>query len=286
MGQRNYLLDFCFSGISCQLAAVTPEYEVEKQGTYHIHRHYTFELHAVFQGSVCFRIGNQRYDITANQAILIAPGAYHSIQFISDDLDKMCLMFELPRPEHIRGEQQAQLSAVFYAQEAAIISTTDFQDSLHSICAVVQRYPNTFWDTERLKAAMILLILNMLDKLNTPISIHRSAPQPPSQATFVIDEFFNLHYNLNNGNQILARQLHMSTRQLDRVLQKYYNMSYREKLLDIRLTNAMDFLLNTDKSIAEISELIGYSTPANFSAFIKKATGKSPSEIRNSHAQD
>lgn len=285
MGQRNYLLDFSLGGIPCQLSAVTPEYKAEKAAAYHIHRHSSFELHVVFRGSLGIRIDGRLYSICAGQGLLIAPDIYHTNQFFSDDLHKMCLTFELPRPEQLREAQHVQLSAAFYGQTCAVISTEDLLQSLRELCALVQRYPNTGWDSERLKATMVLLILSIFEKLDTPLSVHHAAPPPSGASAFIIDEFFNLHYHLNSGNELLARQLHMSTRQLDRVLQKHYNMNYREKLLDIRLTNALDFLLTTDKSIAEISELVGYSTPANFSAFIKKATGRTPSEIRKSRTQ-
>ena len=43
---------------------------------------------------------------------------------------------------------------------------------------------------------------------------------------------------------------------------------------------SMDLLLTTEKSVAEISEMVGYSSPANFSTFIKNVTGKTPSAIR------
>ena len=74
--------------------------------------------------------------------------------------------------------------------------------------------------------------------------------------------------------------LHVSPRQLHRIIKKSYGKSYREKLSEIRVEIATSFLSGSDKSIAEISELLGYSTPANFSTFIKNATGKTPSEIR------
>lgn len=57
-------------------------------------------------------------------------------------------------------------------------------------------------------------------------------------------------------------------------------MSYREKLTEIRIEVSMDLLLTTEKSVAEISEMVGYSNPANFSTFIKNVTGKTPSAIR------
>ena len=72
----------------------------------------------------------------------------------------------------------------------------------------------------------------------------------------------------------------ISPRQLDRILRKSYGMSYREKLTEIRIEVSMDLLLTTEKSVAEISEMVGYSSPANFSTFIKNVTGKTPSAIR------
>ena len=280
MSQRSYLLDFSLSGIPCQVLAIAPAYESLQRIPYHTHRHSSFELHAIFRGAMGIRVGGEQYEICAGQGILIAPDTYHTICYHTGDPNKMCLNFALPRPETLRGQEQVQLATAFYAQEAAVLPTGDLQESLQVLCRLANRFPNPFWDEERLKAATILLILSLYDKLGTPITVHHTARQPLPQSAFIIDEFFNLHFNLSNGNELLARQLHMSTRQLDRVLRKYYNMGYREKLQDIRLANAMDYLLTTDKSIAEIAELIGYSTPANFSAFIKRATGRSPTEIR------
>jgi len=57
-------------------------------------------------------------------------------------------------------------------------------------------------------------------------------------------------------------------------------MNYRDKLKEIRLEIALNFLSHSDKSIAQIAQLLGYGSSANFSAFIKKATGKTPSQLR------
>ncbi|MCI8525930.1 MAG: AraC family transcriptional regulator [Oscillospiraceae bacterium] len=280
MEQRNYLLDFALSGVPCQIYAVTPGYVEEDGAAYHVHRHSSFELHAVLGGSAVIRVGGEDYEISANQGVIVAPGVYHSVRAPSAGLEKMCVSFSLPRPETIRQKEAASLSAAFYAQEGAVLSTRQLEGTLRSIAALVKEEPSTFWDAERLKAQTILMILGIYDELADPITIHGPARQTASTASFIIDEFFNLHYDWNNGNEYLAQQLHISTRQLDRILQKRYHMSYREKLLDIRLTNALDYLLSSDRSITEISEMVGYSSPANFSAFIKRATGKSPSEIR------
>lgn len=285
MEQRNYLLNFALSGVPCQIYAITPGYVVESERTYHVHRHSSFELHAVLRGSAVIRVGGENYEVGANQGVMIAPGAYHSVRAPSAGLEKMCISFNLPRPETIHVQEAASLSAAFYARDGAIVSTAQLEGTLRSIAALVRRNPSGFWDAERLKAQIVLMILGLYDELTGPRPLRVPARQPAGTAAFIIDEFFNLHYDWNNGNEYLAQQLHISTRQLDRILQKRYHMSYREKLLDIRLTNALDYLLSSDCSITEIAEMVGYSSPANFSAFIKRATGKSPTEIRREGKQ-
>ncbi len=51
-------------------------------------------------------------------------------------------------------------------------------------------------------------------------------------------------------------------------------------MIDRKLQHAYELILNTDKSISEISALAGYSYPQHFSKAFKKHFGKSPSKLR------
>jgi AraC-like DNA-binding protein len=42
----------------------------------------------------------------------------------------------------------------------------------------------------------------------------------------------------------------------------------------------MDMLSNTTMPIYRIGEILGYSNTSNFSIFVKRHTGKTPSQIR------
>ena len=85
----------------------------------------------------------------------------------------------------------------------------------------------------------------------------------------------------NDAMARMADALHISTRQLHRTITKHYGINYRQKLSEIRLKIATDMLCNTDMPIHRISEVLGYSNSANFSAFIKRCTNKTPSQLRN-----
>ena len=77
----------------------------------------------------------------------------------------------------------------------------------------------------------------------------------------------------------VARQLHTSSRTLRRRLQAA-GISYQKILDDIRKEKALHYLMTGDQSIEEISVLLDYKDPSNFSRAFKKWTGRTPGSYR------
>ena len=77
----------------------------------------------------------------------------------------------------------------------------------------------------------------------------------------------------------MAEQLHMSPRTLHRRLIAA-GSSYQEILDDVRRRLAIEFLRNTDLTIEEVSERVGFSDASNFRKAFKKWTGTVPAEYR------
>jgi len=134
---------------------------------------------------------------------------------------------------------------------------------------------------EKVRVLVTTLLINIFDRLfpdnNTKMTM-KSSELPPTEET--LNNFFAFSFMSNSSHSDLANKLHVSPRQLHRIMKKTYNINYRQKLKEVRLETAINFLRNTDKSIAEISNILGYSSSANFSTFIKTSTGKTPSQIR------
>ena len=97
----------------------------------------------------------------------------------------------------------------------------------------------------------------------------------------MIDSFLGVNFMHNNAMPKMADQLHISTRQLHRTIKKHYGTNYRQLLSETRLKIAVNMLCNTAMPIHRIAETLGYSSSANFSAFIKRCTNKTPSQLRN-----
>jgi len=77
----------------------------------------------------------------------------------------------------------------------------------------------------------------------------------------------------------VAEKLKVSTRTLRRRLADE-GSSYQQILDEVRYKLAQDYLGNSTLPVEEISVLLGYSTPGNFSAAFKRWHGDSPREFR------
>lgn len=284
--QQIYNLSFSIGKLPCSLTAICPHF-VKSVSSFH--RHPVFELHYVSRGVCSVKTSHGLTEATVGQAILIAPGIYHCVNQEEPGIDKMAVSFEI----HQTGEAQLGEDSrlLLSTMNAASISVLDVAHSsgtiplmqvLEQIRSLAEHYEDELVQREQMRALAALMLLGLFQRLTNqrPKSAFEITDST-LQRNFMIDEFFNLHFDLNDGNEQLAKLLCVSTRQLDRILRKSYGLSYREKLAEIRTEISIGLLLTTDKSIADISEIVGYSSPANFSTFIKNVTGKTPSAIRH-----
>ena len=78
----------------------------------------------------------------------------------------------------------------------------------------------------------------------------------------------------------IAECLNLSLRSLQRKLEdKGYN--YKNLLEETRRELAEQYIRNSNLSISEITYMLGFSEPSNFSRAFKRWTGKSPQSYRH-----
>lgn len=77
----------------------------------------------------------------------------------------------------------------------------------------------------------------------------------------------------------MARSLHLSTRSLQRRLSAEQT-SFRQLLDDTRRELALQFLGNSRLTISEVTYLLGFSDPSNFTRAFRRWHGTSPSDYR------
>lgn len=78
----------------------------------------------------------------------------------------------------------------------------------------------------------------------------------------------------------LAKSTYYSTDHFIRVFQKEYGVHPKQYLQKLRLAESVKLLTGSELPIGEIAKRVGFGSSGEFSAFMKKFTGKSPTEVR------
>lgn len=81
-------------------------------------------------------------------------------------------------------------------------------------------------------------------------------------------------------NAFLCRELGVSRTMMYNRLKAISDMGPKEYISKIRIEKAISLMEHTDKSIADIASMTGFSTPSYFSTAFKQFTGKTPSQYR------
>jgi two-component system, response regulator YesN len=81
--------------------------------------------------------------------------------------------------------------------------------------------------------------------------------------------------------ELISDQLGMNPSYLSTFFKEKTGVNFSDYLTHIRMKNAVLFLQNSQYKTYEISELVGYSTPKNFTRKFSSYFGKSPREYRN-----
>jgi YesN/AraC family two-component response regulator len=95
-------------------------------------------------------------------------------------------------------------------------------------------------------------------------------------------DYIHKNYNTKITLTQLARTERFSISKYRVLFQKYMEVPPVEYLISIRINRACELLTQTDLTIREISESVGYPDQLYFSRIFKKRQGMNPNEYRKS----
>ena len=258
-------------GESIQLPLELNQYQRKHLWSTKRHSHATYEVHILLGGSCVFDIESASEKLHAGQALLIAPGQYHQTLQPEGEFSRFTALFS---PSAVLGRRLRQYAAgkPFAVGE----SVTALCNEIFFECAAGNGYKS-----DRLQALLTLLCIDLLRSLDLT-EANRGVQQSKTDLHRIgyIDEFFEANFALNEGEELLARNMHLSKRQLSRVLQKYYGMGYRQKLICARMDHAAWLLRSSDTPVFRIAETVGYSSESAFFQVFRRHFQMTPQQYR------
>jgi len=276
----------------CDLTVIVHTISVRKatagsQQTYYQHKHPGYELHCITAGACHVMVSGETYTLTPGAILLLPPGMYHNSTDTENETVRISICFSLELPDFAKpGSKANTFARVFHHKTPVLmqLQSTDAWLFLQKMEMLLTGDKDDAYRNDKLFALFSAFLLELPEQLgngqvNSPSTTLDDFSQDDA---YMIDSFLGVSLMRNNAMPQMADKLHISTRQLHRTIKKHYGTNYRNMLSETRLKIASNMLCNTDMPIHEIAEKLGYSSSANFSAFIKRCTGTTPSQLRKS----
>ena len=244
------------------------------------HRHSFFEMHLFLRGSSVYEARDAEYAVQEGELLFLGKEVPHQFQDGSQEWDKISLAFDITSrssPTAARALKALTFSdALVTRYDPAIL--TCFNVILSEADAQELCY------LEAIKARLVTIVIALVRTLASR-QPKTAADKPPSIDSRIaeIDAYVQGHMQELVTLADIAQHIHISTKQINRILQRDFSLSRRDYIDRIKCEHAKDLLLHTDMPLDEIATAIGYANVFSFNKFFRRVEGLPPGLFRRSH---
>ncbi len=237
----------------------------------HIHNH--MELFYIVGGKGQFLIQDQLYSVNANNLVIINPNIPHTeVSLNAQPLEYIVL-----------GIEGLELAGSDYSSGRFSIldhfESVDISSCLRNILREMEQKSTGYEDV--CQAYMEILIIRLMR--NTALAVP-SEPQVISRnhQCAAVKRYIDQHFKETLTLEQLAEEAHMNKYYLSHAFKKEYGISPINYLISCRLDESKYLLAETDLSMTQIAQLLGFSSPSYFSQVFRRSQNMSPMEYRHS----
>lgn len=211
-----------------------------------------------------------RCRVEAGHVFLVFPGVWHRfrplpavgwqenwIGFGGDVADRIMQQFFSPEKPLIRVGHDYEL-----------------QDLIRSISGLANEAPPGYQQV--VGARTMLALAHVRSRTMSLRPVDREVAKKVQEAR----HYLATHYDQKVDLEKLARRLGMSYSRFRMLFKAHTGVAPHQYLLDVRLNLARHWLTDSNLTVSEIADRLGFSTVYYFSRLFKKRTGASPSTYR------
>jgi AraC-like DNA-binding protein len=154
---------------------------------------------------------------------------------------------------------------------------TPMREQLHRLLELLET-PYAAGAADRIdRAGELLLVESRLGENRPPIGRDESVIR-------TIREYVRTHYLEHHNFDALAREHGLSPATFRRYWERYVHMPPARYVMNLRMREACRLLVETDKTVAEIADILSFEDPLYFSRRFSKMMGTPASDYRRRHA--
>ena len=255
-----------------------------------LHKHNFFEIAFVARGSVTFYFEKEEHTLFAGAACIVAPSSNHDFAVYDDK----AILYTI-------SIRQSTFNTAFFP----LLSNSDLLSSFFR--TILQRKnssnyllfdtkntveikrlfrhilieTNTFDDysEHRCIQYMYLLFSSLMRHNKSYVQFYREQASPE----FALILQYIQHNYQTVTLSFLAQFFHYSEPHLCTLIKQNTGKTFSELIRQLKLSQAMDYLINTHMRISEIADRVGYHSADHFSRVFRETHHMSPQEYRKQH---
>lgn len=262
----------------------------KKEFTYPIHNHEVFELNFVEHAAGVRRIIGDSSEVIGDYDLVLitSPQLEHVWEqntCTSEDIREITIQFDFGlsedsifgrNPFHSIRKMMNEARKGLCFPLSAIMSVYKQLDTLSSIkdgFYAVMQFMTILYELSRCEGARTL----------ASSSFAKIAVEDDSRRVFKVKNYISENYMDELRLAQLADIAGMSASAFSRFFKQHTGRNLSDYIIDIRLGYATRKLVDTSRSISEISFECGFNNLSNFNRIFKKKKGCSPSEFRENY---
>lgn len=260
---------FTIRGTAKLLNVASAKYGGDWHSVPHTHNH--LELFYIVGGKGQFLIQDQLYPVNVNNLVIINPNVTHTeVSLNAQPLEYIVLGVEgIELKASAAGNGQFSILDQFESVEVS--------GCLRNILREMELKNTGYEDV--CQAYMEILIIRLMR--STALAIP-SEPQTVStnRQCAAIRRYIDLHFKEPLTLELLAQEGHMNKYYLSHAFKREYGVSPINYMISRRTEESKYLLAETDLSLSQIAQLLGFSSLSYFSQVFRKTQGVSPMEYR------
>ncbi len=240
------------------------------------HTHAWYELFFVTRGTLFLHFKDESVVLAQGDLMLIAPDTWHySSSAVSGSMQSV---FNFSVQYLQKSEAAKQISDLLDFPQYRSFHANETVASLIGFLS----------DAVDKKAELLVgsHLMGMLLEASAAVFSPDEHSAPPAVdhklgRLYKIEQALFRYYTKELPLESIAEELHLSPRQLSRIIKKQYGMTYRAKNKELRMKRAAE-LLSCGESVAQTANKVGYASISSFYSSFLSYYGVSPAAYRTS----
>ena len=250
-----------------------------------IHWHYCIEILFVVKGTINLFINTEKFVISENQIEIINVDEVHSIE--SDDPDNKVLIFQID-PYFFQKYYSDIENMFFYTKSTGENSQLgdEYEDLRvflsQLLCETVQRQDN--YD-EEIENILVKLLYHLINNFNYLIYGQEDLRNNKEQFQRYHSIYKYIYNNYQNNITLsdISNKEYLSTHYLSKEIKYATGYSFTDFVNLVRVEESIKLLLDSDMTLSEISEEIGFSHTRYFNKHFKLHYNLTPLQFRKKY---